>query len=80
MTGRTLLLRAKSVESCGTIPSEPTWRELNPLKIKEVPHAPPLAKLAVRTHEVQMVDSYIMITESDEAPNPPSDLTPEGHV
>ena len=40
----------------------------------------PLAKLPVRTHEVQIVDSNIMITESDEAPNLPPDLTPEGHV
>ena len=41
--------------------------------------APP-AKLPVRTHEVQIVDGNIMIIESDEAPNLPPGLTPEGHV
>ena len=34
----------------------------------------------VRTHEVQIVDGNIMIIESDEAPNLPPGLTPEGHV
>lgn len=41
--------------------------------------APP-AKLPVRTHELQIVDGNIMIIESDEAPNLPPGLTPEGHV
>ena len=40
----------------------------------------PPGQTAGRTHEVQIVDSNIMFTESDEAPNLPPDLTPEGHV
>ena len=31
-------------------------------------------------HEVQIVDGNNMIIESDEAPNLPPGLTPEGHV
>lgn len=41
--------------------------------------APP-AKLPVRHHEVKVVDGDIMIIESDEAPNLPPGLTPEGHI
>ena len=41
--------------------------------------APP-AKLPARTHELQIVDGNIMIIESDEAPNLPPGLSPEGHV
>jgi nitrite reductase/ring-hydroxylating ferredoxin subunit len=39
--------------------------------------APP-AKLPVRAHALQIVDGNIMIIESDEAPNLPPGLTPEG--
>lgn len=38
------------------------------------------AKLPVRTHNVKIVDGNIMVIESDEAPNLPPGLTPEGHV
>jgi 3-phenylpropionate/trans-cinnamate dioxygenase ferredoxin subunit len=41
--------------------------------------APP-AKLPVRTHEVQIVDGNIMVIESEEVPNLPPGLTPQGHV
>jgi 3-phenylpropionate/trans-cinnamate dioxygenase ferredoxin subunit len=40
----------------------------------------PLAKLPVRTHEVQIVDGNVMIIEPGEAPNLPPGLTPEGDV
>ncbi|MET4097091.1 hypothetical protein [Arthrobacter sp. UYCu712] len=46
----------------------------------DITHAAPPANLPVRTHEVQIVDGNIMVIESDEAPNLPPGLTPEGHV
>lgn len=38
------------------------------------------AKLQVRTHKVKIVDGNTMVIESDEAPNLPPGLTPEGRV
>jgi 3-phenylpropionate/trans-cinnamate dioxygenase ferredoxin subunit len=40
----------------------------------------PRAILPVRTHKVKIVDGNTMVIESDEAPNLPPGLTPEGHV
>ncbi|MDR6506808.1 3-phenylpropionate/trans-cinnamate dioxygenase ferredoxin subunit [Arthrobacter oryzae] len=38
------------------------------------------ATLPVRTHKVKIVDGNTMVLESDEAPNLPPGLAPEGHV
>ncbi len=39
----------------------------------------PPAKLPVRTHKVEVIDGYIMVDESTEAPNLPPGLTATGH-
>src|SRR5688500_16243395 len=39
----------------------------------------PPAKLPVRTHKVEVVDGFIMVEESTEAPNLPPGLTASGH-
>lgn len=54
--------------------------ELAPGEAPRLDTAPPIAVFHTKEGEIFAVDSNTMVIESDEAPNLPPALTPQGHV